>query len=176
MLYIGCKHQFMRQPFNAEPDLKVLPIEKIPLPLNSRDEAAPNSPLLLPALPLVGDYELDDIALVDAATGKTRMEATPSTVPVHVFDQVLISSVTSQPLTLDQIQQKGIDIDADNLTPIPNARVYIGHYNLNTVNNVVAIVSADSSGAWEAANVPIATWDVPARAYKFTSASGPITR
>ncbi len=31
----------MRQPFNAQPDLKVLPIEKIPLPLNSRDELPP---------------------------------------------------------------------------------------------------------------------------------------
>ncbi len=41
MLHIGCKHQFMRQPFNAEPDLKVLPMEKIALPLNSRDELPP---------------------------------------------------------------------------------------------------------------------------------------
>ncbi len=87
-----------------------------PSPL--RIVAAPNTPLLLPAINLVGDYELDNIALVDAATGATRMEASPATVPVHVFDQLLISSVTSQPLTIDQIQQKGIDIDSSNFRAV----------------------------------------------------------
>src|SRR4051794_24357056 len=35
-----------------------------------------NQPLLLPALPLVGDYQLDNIRLVDSATGETKLEAT----------------------------------------------------------------------------------------------------
>ena len=87
-------------------------------PTPQRLVSAPNAPLMLPLLNLVGDYELDNIALVDAATGQTRMEGSPSTVPVHVFDQVLISSVTSQPLTLDQIQQKGIAIDESNFRAV----------------------------------------------------------
>ena len=66
--------------------------------------AAPNGPLMLPALNMVGDYELDNIRLVDSATGATRLEGNPSTVPVHVFDQVLISQVTSRPLTTQEIQ------------------------------------------------------------------------
>jgi hypothetical protein len=53
--------------------------------------APPNAPLMLPPLALVGDYSLDGIRLVDSNTGETRMEATPSSVPVRVFDEVLIS-------------------------------------------------------------------------------------
>src|SRR6476660_9574867 len=48
-----------------------------------------NAPLLLPPLPLVGDYELDGIRLVDS-TGSTVLEGSPNSVPVHVFDDVLI--------------------------------------------------------------------------------------
>ena len=79
---------------------------------------APNAPLLLPPINLVGNYELDSIRLVDAATGQTRMEGSPSSVPVQVFDQVLISRVTSRPLTLDEIQSKGIAIDEQNFRAV----------------------------------------------------------
>src|SRR5262249_36511617 len=77
-----------------------------------------NAALLLPPIPLVGDYELDDIKLVDAATGATRMEGTPNRVPIHIFDEVLISRVTSRPLTLDEIQQRGIVIDQSNFRAV----------------------------------------------------------
>ena len=77
-----------------------------------------NQPLLLPALGLVGDYQLDQIRLVDAATGETKKEAVPSSVPVHVFDQVLISQVTSRPLTLAEIQDRGITIDDNNFRAV----------------------------------------------------------
>src|SRR5436190_5909042 len=77
-----------------------------------------NQPLLLPPLNLVGDYQLDNIRLVDAATGETKMEATPGSVPVRVFDEVLISRVTSRPLTLAEIQDKGIVIDEQNFRAV----------------------------------------------------------
>ncbi|MDB6037199.1 MAG: LamG domain protein jellyroll fold domain protein, partial [Verrucomicrobiales bacterium] len=77
-----------------------------------------NQPLLLPALPLVGDYQLDNIRLVDSVTGETKLEATPSSVPVRVFDDVLISRVTSRPLTLQEIQEKGIVIDEANFRAV----------------------------------------------------------
>ena len=77
-----------------------------------------NQPLLLPALNLVGDYQLDRIRLVDSTTGETRMDANPSSVPVHVFDEVLISRVTSRPLTLQEIQDKGIVIDQANFRAV----------------------------------------------------------
>src|SRR5579883_1695282 len=87
-------------------------------PQPQRIVGPPNAPLSLPPVNLVGDYELDSIALIDSTTGQTRMEGTPSSVPVHVFDQLLISTVTSQPLTLDQIQQAGIDIDESNFRAV----------------------------------------------------------
>ena len=77
-----------------------------------------NAPLLLPAIPLVGDYELDDIRLVDALTGATLMEGSPSSVPVHIFDDILISRVTSRPLTLQEIQDRGIFIDDANFRAV----------------------------------------------------------
>ena len=80
--------------------------------------AAVNTPLLLPALNLVGDYQLDGIRLVDAATGEVKLEGSPAAVPVHVFDEVLISRVTSRPLTADEIKEKGIAIDENNFRAV----------------------------------------------------------
>lgn len=71
----------------------------------------PNGDLQLPPLPLVGDYSLDDIRLVDLASGETRLDASPRSVPITVFDEVLVSRVTSRPLTLDEIEARGIAID-----------------------------------------------------------------
>ncbi|HYG34370.1 MAG TPA: carboxypeptidase-like regulatory domain-containing protein, partial [Clostridia bacterium] len=78
----------------------------------------PNAPLMLPPLNLVGDYQLDDIKLVDATTGAVRMEGNPSSVPVHVFEEVLISKVTSRPLTTEEINEKGIYIDEQNFRAV----------------------------------------------------------
>ena len=77
-----------------------------------------NEPMLLPPLNLVGDYQLDNIRLVDSATGAVRMEATPSSIPIHVFDEVLISRVTSRPLTYDEIQEKGITVDQSSFRAV----------------------------------------------------------
>ncbi len=87
-------------------------------PSPQRLVAAPNTPLLLPPIALVGDYQLDNIALVDAASGETRLEGSPSSVPVHVFDEVLVSRVTSRPLTTEEIQEKGIFIDESNFRAV----------------------------------------------------------
>ena len=75
-------------------------------------------PLMLPALNLVGDYRLDGIRLVDSATGEVRMEGLPSSVPVSVFAEVLVSRVTSRPLSLQEIQDKGIAIDDSNFRAV----------------------------------------------------------
>lgn len=80
--------------------------------------AAVNEPLLLPPLNLVGDYQLDNIRLVDSTTGETRLEGTPASVPVRVFDEVLVSQVTSRPLSLEEIRGKGITIDEKNFRAV----------------------------------------------------------
>ncbi|MEI7956488.1 MAG: hypothetical protein WCJ66_15080, partial [Verrucomicrobiota bacterium] len=74
-------------------------------------------PLLLPPLNLVGDYSLDGIRLT-GADGGTVLEGLPSSVTVHVFDEVLISRVTSRPLSLGEIQEKGIVIDETNFRAV----------------------------------------------------------
>ncbi len=76
-----------------------------------------NDALLLPPLPLVGDYELNDIKLVDGS-GATVLEGSPNRVPIHVFDDLLVSRVTSRPLTLDEIRDKGIVIDDKNFRAV----------------------------------------------------------
>ena len=78
----------------------------------------PNKPLLLPSLNLVGDYQLDNIRMVESATGDTLMEGVPGSVPVHVFDEVLVSRVESRPLSLDEIKEKGIFIDELNFRAV----------------------------------------------------------
>jgi hypothetical protein len=88
------------------------------LPEARRLVGAPDAALMLPPLNLVGDYQLDNIRLVDSATGAVRLEGEPAGVPVRVFDEVLVSKVTSRPLTTDEIQQKGIVIDDRNFRAV----------------------------------------------------------
>ncbi|MBI1176201.1 hypothetical protein GC207_02040, partial [bacterium] len=84
------------------------------LPEPRRIVSKVNQPMLFPVLNLVGDYQLAGIRLVDAVTGETRMEGSPPIVPVKVFDEVLVSRVTSRPLTYEEIVDKGIYIDESN--------------------------------------------------------------
>ena len=79
-----------------------------------------NAPLLLPPLPLTGDYQLDAIRLVrQEGTNKiVLLEGLPSSVPVRVFDEVLVSRVTSRPLTLEEIRERGIVIDENNFRTV----------------------------------------------------------
>lgn len=78
---------------------------------------AVNAPLMLPPLNLAGDYSLDDIRLV-SSTGETLLEGSPSTVPVRVFDEILVSRVTSRPLSLSEIEDRGIEIDDLNFRAV----------------------------------------------------------
>ncbi len=71
-------------------------------------------PLVFPPLRVSGDYQLDDVRLVDTASGATVLNATPASVPVHVFDEVLVSRVSSRPLTSSEIEERGILIDSSS--------------------------------------------------------------
>ena len=84
-----------------------------------------NEALLFPPLNLVGNYQLDDIKLVDDVTGATRLEGNPRSVPVQVFDDVLVSRVTSRPLSLDEIREKGIVIDELNFRAVEFEIVFV---------------------------------------------------
>ncbi|HYR28344.1 MAG TPA: hypothetical protein VEU30_07755, partial [Thermoanaerobaculia bacterium] len=65
--------------------------------------------LNLPPLPQAGDYTLSNLRL--SVGGSTVLDVAPQKVDVDVIDQVLITSVTTRPLTLDEIKAKGIVLD-----------------------------------------------------------------
>jgi hypothetical protein len=71
--------------------------------------ALPGEPLYLPPFRVAGDYFLDDIRLVK--DGETLLLGTPSAVPIAVIDEVLLSSVTTRELSLQEIQARGIVVD-----------------------------------------------------------------
>lgn len=68
--------------------------------------------LLLPSLPKAGDYTLSNLRFV--VNGNTVLDVTPGTVIVKVIDQVLVTSVQTRALTLEEIQEKGIVLDSSD--------------------------------------------------------------
>src|SRR4029077_518304 len=88
----------------------------------TRIAVVPGQPLPIPPLALPGDYVLDGLRLVK--NGETILDATtggggPSTtIPIRVINEVLLASVTSKPLSLDDIRGKGIVIDDKNFSAV----------------------------------------------------------
>ena len=74
----------------------------------------PGQPIPIPPFALPGDYFLDQIRL--EKDGEVLLNATPSTVPIQVISEILVTSVTSSPLSLAEIREKGIVIDENNFT------------------------------------------------------------
>jgi len=68
--------------------------------------------LNIPPLPQAGDYILSNLRITVA--GATVLDVAPQKVDVDVIDQVLITSVTTRPLTLDEIKAKGIVLDSNS--------------------------------------------------------------
>jgi hypothetical protein len=72
--------------------------------------------LRLPGLSRAGRYTLANLRLVrDEIVGgqpveRTVLDVAPSAVDVEVIDEILITSVTTRPLTLDEIRQRGISL------------------------------------------------------------------
>jgi hypothetical protein len=71
-------------------------------------------PLLLPlpALSIGGDYPLANLRVV--GEGGSVLDVVPASVTAHVIDQILVTSVTTRALTLDEIREKGIVLDSDD--------------------------------------------------------------
>jgi hypothetical protein len=82
-------------------------------------EALANQPLEIPDLPVEGDYEVTGVRLEDSH-GRTIVARNPLLPPVqiHVIDKLLVTQVTSRPLTLEEIREKGIVIDESNFTAV----------------------------------------------------------
>jgi Bacterial Ig-like domain/Carboxypeptidase regulatory-like domain len=68
----------------------------------------------LPAMTTAGDYTLSNLRFL--VNGQSVLDVSPSTVTVKVIDQVLVTSVQTQPLTLDQIQAMGVVLGNSDYT------------------------------------------------------------
>jgi hypothetical protein len=73
----------------------------------------PNHPLSIPGLPLKGDYVLENIRI--EKEGKMVLSAIPEKVEIHVMD-VVVTSIETRPLTLEEIREKGIVFTDENFT------------------------------------------------------------
>ncbi|HJW32625.1 MAG TPA: hypothetical protein VJ505_04585, partial [Holophagaceae bacterium] len=64
--------------------------------------------LSLPGLGVEGDFTLSDIRLVK--DGATVSETDPKTVNIHCLGEILISSVTSTPMTMQELRDAGLQL------------------------------------------------------------------
>jgi len=70
--------------------------------------------LPIPAINQAGDYVLSNLQI--QVNGSPALDITPSTVPLKVIDQVLITSVQTRQLTLDEIKAAGVVLDSSDFT------------------------------------------------------------
>lgn len=88
------------------------PSLEAPVPLVATYTGSQDLVLPLPALALSGEHTLSNLRL--SAGGQPILDLTPSTVSIDVIDQVLVTSVQTRALTLDQIKDRGIVLDSDD--------------------------------------------------------------
>jgi hypothetical protein len=74
--------------------------------------ATPGEPIFLPPLSQPGTHFLEDIRL-DVDENLSLM-ASPPDVTINVLDELLVSEVTSRPLSLDEIRDLGIQFDEES--------------------------------------------------------------
>jgi hypothetical protein len=75
----------------------------------------PGSPFDLPALPLLGKYNLRNLRLVDGS-GKALFAAVPQVVTVESISDPIVTSVTTRPLSLQELRDRGVTFDSTNFT------------------------------------------------------------
>lgn len=71
--------------------------------------ARPGESITIPPLAISGLYVLDNIRVVSA--DETLLVSDPPAVTLEVIDRVLVSQVTSRPLSADEIRDRGIVVD-----------------------------------------------------------------
>ena len=71
----------------------------------------PGGTFLLPGFQQQGDYRLENIRLVEAATGQVLADAEPSFAVLHVRE-ILLTSATVRSLSLEELQARGIELGA----------------------------------------------------------------
>lgn len=95
----------------------------------------------LPAVTEAGNYTLSNLRFV--VNGKDVFDLSPNSVVVDVIDQVLVTSVQTQALTLDQIQSMGVVLDSSDYTGF---QFTVGLQLSSQVVNISFPVVFDSQG------------------------------
>lgn len=80
-----------------------------PIPL----ETVPGGAFLLPSFQQEGDYRLENIRLVDTASGRVLATSDPPLALLRVRE-ILLASATVRALSLEELRQRGIAFDAEN--------------------------------------------------------------
>ena len=115
---------FLPQPLTVQGELHG-PAFLTPLTLS----APAGSPITIPTLPLRGRYTLENLRLVGGGVGcsadplfrcseEILLAASPTTVVIEAIGDVLITSVQTRPLSLQEIRDRGIVLDSSNFTVI----------------------------------------------------------
>ena len=88
--------------------------QPVALPALQPGEELPADPLILatPPIAISGNYRLSNLRIV--ANGRTVLDVEPSSVPLKVIDQILVTQVKTRALTLEEIRGKGIVLDSDD--------------------------------------------------------------
>jgi len=80
-------------------------------------ETVPGGTFFLPGFQREGDYLLENVRLVDTATGHVLANAEPSLATLHVR-QILLASATVTRLTLADLQARGITLTQQNFNAL----------------------------------------------------------
>src|ERR1700680_772513 len=95
----------------------------------------------LPAVNEAGNYTLSNLRFM--VNGNDVFEPSPNTVSVNVIDQLLVTSVQTQALTLDQIQAMGVVLNSSDYTGF---QFTVGLQLSSQVVNISFPVVFDSQG------------------------------
>jgi len=121
---------------------------------------------LMPISPLLatGNYVVDNLRLEDGQ-GNFVQSAEPALATLDVIDRVIVTSVSTRPLSLEEIQDRGIVLDDTNFT------AYEFTFGLGTESNAVPInfdvafpkdaEAAANGGAGLDLPVTVSSLDVP---------------
>ncbi len=115
-----------------------------------RCEGRPGKLLPIPPLLTRGLFLVRDIRL--EKDGTTLIRSTPDTATIEVIDQILITQVTTRPLTLEETRQKGILFGDDDFTG----------FNFTIALNLESrLISLDFPVVFDSNNIPVPIPNAP---------------
>ena len=108
--------------------------------------ALPNEFMEIPPMGVSGDHYINNVRLEDPDGNIVLVrDLSLDMVVINVIDKLLVTQVTSRPLTLEEIQEKGIVIDDDNYTAM-NFTIGLTLGSEHVVINLPMMIPGTSQG------------------------------